>query len=94
MATFSVLIIVEPVALVDDGCVMVRFTFSRARMTPQRVGISVIVQCRGPQRLPGGWRVSERGGSRDRVPGHFYPSSFASVGRFFFFLERFCLKIA
>lgn len=52
---------VKPTASLDDWCSMVRFTFSEGRMIPQRSGGSVIVQRGGPQRLPGGWRLSVKG---------------------------------
>ena len=65
-AVFSVLTIVEPTAPVDVWCLMVRFTFSGARLTPQSWGSSALFQVRGLQRPPGGWKVSERVGSRDR----------------------------
>lgn len=48
--------------MLDD----VRFAFSGARLTPQSWGSSAIFQVKGLQRPPGGWKVSERVGSRDR----------------------------
>ena len=95
-AVFSVLTIVEPTAPVDVWCLMVRFTFSGARLTPQSWGRSALFRVRGLQRPPGGWKVSERVGSRDRslVTSARATQHLSKDFFFFLILERFCLKIA
>lgn len=95
LAVFSVLTIVEPTAPVDVWCLMVRFAFSRAKLTPQSWGSSAIFQVKGLQRPPGGWKVSKRVGSRDRsLVTSTRATQHLSKDFFFLILERFCLKIA
>ena len=94
LAVFSVLTIVEPTAPVDVWCLMVRFAFSRAKLTPQSWGSSAIFQVKGLQRPPGGWKVSKRVGSRDRsLVTSTRATQHLSKDFFFLILERFCLKI-